>query len=105
VSARDSSALPTREKGPRCPPPLAGSRRAPAPGPAGRTPEQVLWEEKRREDELRALDIGVVRIADPDLGSGWPAVEARIASLVATPGPTTRRFSAVPRVRGILRAG
>jgi hypothetical protein len=71
----------------------------------GRTPEQVLWEEKRREDELRALDIRIVRVADADLGAGWPATEARIAALVAAPGPTTRRFSAVPRARGVQRAG
>ena len=35
----------------------------------GRSPERVLWDEKRREDELRALDIRVVRIADADLGA------------------------------------
>ena len=50
----------------------------------GRSPGQVLWDEKRREDELRALDIGVVRIADTDLGTGWPRVEAPLRrSLVA----------------------
>ena len=37
-----------------------------------RTPRQVWWDEKRREDELRSLDIRVVRIADADLGSRWP---------------------------------
>jgi hypothetical protein len=71
----------------------------------GRSPERVLWDEKRREDELRALDIRVVRMADADLGARWPTVAARIASLVAIPGPTTRRFTAVPRGRGVRRVG
>jgi hypothetical protein len=70
----------------------------------GRSPEQVLWEEKRREDEMRSLDIRVVRIADADLGERWPAIAARIASLLATPGPAVRRFTAVPRSRGVRRA-
>lgn len=71
----------------------------------GRTPERVLWEEKRREDELRSLDIRVVRIVDADVGSGWPVVERRLRDLLATPGPAPRRFVAVPRTRGQLRAG
>jgi hypothetical protein len=69
----------------------------------GRTAERVLWEEKR-EDELRALDIRFVRIVDPDLGPArWPAVEARLRHLVASPGPAIRRFTAVPRTRGVAR--
>lgn len=55
----------------------------------GRTPERVLWEEKRREDELRALDIRVVRIVDADLVGGWPATEGRLRTLLASPGPAT----------------
>ena len=70
----------------------------------GRSPEQVLWEEKRREDEMRALDIRFVRIADADLGERWPAIGARLASLVASPGPVVRQFTAVPRSRGVRRA-
>ncbi len=71
----------------------------------GRSPEQVLWDEKRREDELRALDIGVVRIADADLGTGWPRTEGRLRERLAFPGPSIRRFTATPRLRGQQRSG
>jgi Transcriptional regulator, AbiEi antitoxin len=71
----------------------------------GRTPERVLWEEKRREDELRALDIRFLRVADADVGAGWPRVESRLRDLLATPGPSSRRFTATARPRGRLRAG
>ncbi|GAA3157801.1 DUF559 domain-containing protein [Blastococcus jejuensis] len=70
-----------------------------------RSPERVLWEEKLREDELRALDIRVVRVVDGDLDGGWPRVEGRLGGLLAVPGPAVRRFTATPRVRGIARAG
>ncbi|RBY92050.1 hypothetical protein DQ244_06965 [Blastococcus sp. TBT05-19] len=69
----------------------------------GRDPAQVLWEEKRREDELRALGIDVVRITDDDLGPHWPEVEVRLRRLTARPGPATRRFSATARARGRSR--
>jgi hypothetical protein len=71
----------------------------------GRSPEQVLWDEKRREDELRALDIGVVRVAEADLGERWPRVESPLRRLLARPRPPGRRFSATPRLRGVPRAG
>lgn len=70
-----------------------------------RTPERVLWEEKRREDQLRGLDIRVVRIVDADLGAGWAQLEDRLRALVATPGPARRRFTTSPRSRGVVRAG
>ena len=70
-----------------------------------RTPGRVLWEEKRREDDLRSLDIRIVRIADGDLGGRWCDVGKRLRALVALPGPTTRRFTAVPRPAGFLRTG
>jgi len=63
-------------------------------------PERVLWEEKRREDELRSLDIRVVRIADADLGGGWPRTESRLRTLLAAPGPSRRLFTATPGARG-----
>jgi hypothetical protein len=69
----------------------------------GRTPERVLWEEKRREDEIRALDIRVVRLADADLGALWPGVERRLRGLLAHPGPGTRRFTTVRRDIGRRR--
>jgi hypothetical protein len=71
----------------------------------GRAPERVLWEEKRREDEMRALDIRVVRLADADVGSGWPRAERRLRDLLAVPGPEVRWFTATPRVRGVRRIG
>lgn len=71
----------------------------------GRRPEEVLWEEKRREDELRALDIRVVRVGDADLGPRWPRIQDRLQSLVASPGPAVRPFTATARERGRRRAG
>jgi hypothetical protein len=65
-----------------------------------RDPGQVLWEEKRREDALRALNIRVVRMADGDVGRGWPQIEARMRTQLARPGPTRRAFTALPRVHG-----
>jgi hypothetical protein len=72
----------------------------------GRTPDRVLWDEKRREDELRSLDIRIVRIADADLNSPrWPGVEARLRELLAVPGPALRRFTSTPRAVGLRRTG
>ena len=71
----------------------------------GRSPEQVLWEEKRREDEMRSLDIRFVRIADRDLFAGWDRTEARLRHLLASPGPSVRLFTAVARLKGVQRAG
>lgn len=70
-----------------------------------RSPERVLWEEKRREDELRALDIRIVRIADVDLGTDWPRTERRLRELLASPGPAVRRFGSTARARGRQRSG
>jgi hypothetical protein len=64
---------------------------------------RVLWEEKRREDELRALDIHVVRVTDVDLGAKWPAVEGHLGRLLGTAGPAVRRFTATPRAQGVRR--
>ena len=70
-----------------------------------RSPERVLWDEKRREDELRALDIRVVRVVDADLGARWPATEQRLGGLLSTPGPARRRFTTRARSAGMLRTG
>jgi hypothetical protein len=70
-----------------------------------RPPQQVLWEEKRREDDLRGLDIRVVRIAEADLGPQWARIDTRLRDLVSTAGPTNRRFRAIARDLGRLRAG
>jgi hypothetical protein len=66
----------------------------------GRAPARVLWEEKRREDDVRALDIRVIRIVDADIERGWPRMEARLLDQLARPGPTKRAFTATPRERG-----
>ena len=70
-----------------------------------RSAGQVLWEEKRREDELRALGIRFVRIVDTDVERRWAPVAERLRVLLAEPGPTVRSFTATPRQRGLLRAG
>jgi hypothetical protein len=70
-----------------------------------RSPEQVLWDEKRREDELRALDVRVVRIVDRDVDDEWARKEAHLRRLLAVPGPADRRFTATARPLGRQRAG
>lgn len=60
------------------------------------SPGKVLWEEKRREDDMRALGIRFARVANEDLGPSWPAMAARIGGLVAAPYVGPRRFRAVP---------
>lgn len=56
---------------------------------------EVLWQEKRREDRVRAVGIRVVRVADEDLGRPWAAVVARIDGLLATPYLGPRGFRVV----------
>lgn len=63
----------------------------------GRTAAQVLWEEKRREDEIRDLGVRMVRVVHADLGGGWPD---RLRQLLATRVVGARRFHAVPAVTG-----
>jgi hypothetical protein len=63
----------------------------------GRSPARVLWDEKRREDRLRDLDIRVVRVVRADLGPAWERVCARLASLLAAPLTGPRRFTVVRR--------
>ena len=61
----------------------------------GRSPARVLWEEKRREDRLRNLDIRVLRVVRADLGPAWERVRARLSTLLATPLTGPRRFTVV----------
>ena len=63
----------------------------------GRSPAQVHWDEKRREDRVRDLDVRLVRVARADLGPSWPRVHARLAALLATPFVGPRRFTTVRR--------
>jgi len=60
-----------------------------------RSPAQVLWEEKRREDAVRATGIRTVRIVNEDLGAPWPRMVARLQGLLATPYVGPRRFRIV----------
>ena len=64
-----------------------------------RTPAQVLWEEKRAEDALRAVGIRVVRVVAQDVGPGWPALVARTRRELGAVVPPLGAFSAVPRTR------
>jgi predicted transcriptional regulator of viral defense system len=64
-----------------------------------RSPAQVLWEEKRREDALRALGVRVLRIVHADLGDAWPVVAERLRSLLATGSTTAVRVRATPAQR------
>ena len=61
----------------------------------GSSPGEVLWKEKRREDQMRALGIRVVRVVNDDLGPPWPSMAGRIGGLLATPYVGPRRFRAV----------
>ncbi|RUQ84210.1 hypothetical protein [Labedella gwakjiensis] len=54
---------------------------------AGRTPEEVVWAEKRCEDRLRALGLQVLRVTWEDLGGQNPAVVAMVASAGVTRRP------------------
>jgi predicted transcriptional regulator of viral defense system len=69
-----------------------------------RSPGQVLWDEKRREDELRALGIRFIRLTDDDLRQRWAVQEQRLRELLAGAGPAVRRFTALPRARGVPRS-
>jgi hypothetical protein len=62
----------------------------------GRSPAEVAWEEKRREDAIRALDVRVVRVVQADLPRlHGPAEQLR--HLLARPMTGPRRFHAVRR--------
>jgi hypothetical protein len=60
------------------------------------SPGKVLWDEKRREDAMRALGVRFVRVVNEDLGAPWPGTAARIGGLLAAPYVGVRRFRAIP---------
>lgn len=62
---------------------------------AGRTAAQVLWDEKRREDEVRDLGIRMVRVVQADIGGTWPSKAARLRTLLAVPFTDPRAFTVV----------
>ena len=62
----------------------------------GRTPAEVAWQEKRREDLIRDLDVPVVRVVQSDL----PRLERpirRLHELTSRPLNGPRRFRVVRR--------
>ena len=63
----------------------------------GRTPAQVAWQEKRREDRVRTTGVRVVRVADEDFGTPWPGLVSRLRDLLATPCAGFRRYRIVRR--------
>ncbi len=63
----------------------------------GRSAGEVLWQEKRREDQVRGLDVRFVRVAKEDMGARWPGLASRIRRLLATPYAGARRFTVVRR--------
>ena len=62
----------------------------------GRTPAEVAWEEKRREDRIRDLDVPVVRVVQADLPRLHGPVE-RLRYLLARPSSGPRRYRVVRR--------
>lgn len=69
----------------------------------GGRPEDVLFDEKLREDRLRSVGVRFVRLVDEHLGRGWAPVEARLRRELVVRGPADRSFRAVPRDLGRVR--
>ena len=69
----------------------------------GRTPAQVMWEEKEREDDLRSLGIRVGRLTGSAVGRGWPVTEDRLRAMLREDGPPVRGFTATARPIGVPR--
>jgi hypothetical protein len=63
----------------------------------GRSPADVLWEEKRREDAVRDLDVRFLRVVNADLGNRWPVMTGRLRAMLAVPMIGPRRFTVVRR--------
>lgn len=61
----------------------------------GRSPTDVLWDEKRREDAIRGLDVRVLRVVNADLGSRWSVLTERLRGMLAVPMVGPRRFTVV----------
>jgi hypothetical protein len=67
----------------------------------GRSPAQVLWDEKCREDALRELGIRVLRITAEQLDRGPGALEERLRPLFAVqPGHRPYRIVRAPEPGG-----
>lgn len=61
----------------------------------GRTPAEVVWGEKRREDALRELGVRVLRLVDDDIGEVRRELAPRLRAFLAVPYAGVRRFRAV----------
>ena len=61
----------------------------------GRSSADVLWEEKRREDRLRASGVRVLRWAMADVGRDWALSRDRLRALLASPYAGPRDFRVV----------
>jgi predicted transcriptional regulator of viral defense system len=59
------------------------------------SPGRVLWDEKRREDAMRAVGVRFVRVVNEDLGAPWTGKAASIRELLAAPYIGLRRYRAV----------
>ncbi len=64
----------------------------------GKMPAEVAWDEKRREDRLRELDIRVLRLVDEDVAQVRRDLAPRLTRLLATPFGGVRRFRVVHTV-------
>jgi len=69
----------------------------------GRTPEEELREEKRREDLLRSWGARFVRVTMTDLGPQQRELERLVRRHLAISGPAVRSFREVPRTEGRWR--
>jgi hypothetical protein len=58
----------------------------------GRTPAEVLWEEKRRQDTLLDLDLHGIRVTPHDLTQDWAGKVSRLRSLLGRDLPTAPRY-------------
>ncbi|MGY1651250.1 type IV toxin-antitoxin system AbiEi family antitoxin domain-containing protein [Geodermatophilus sp. SYSU D01119] len=64
----------------------------------GLDPGEVLWREKRREDQLRELGVRVLRLTQADVVPRARAdLRARLAALLAVPHVGQRRFAVARR--------
>ena len=61
----------------------------------GRTPAEVLWDEKRREDRLRATGARPLRWTMGDVRGGWASSRDRLRGLLASPYVGRRAFRLV----------
>lgn len=69
----------------------------------GRTPEDELWEEKRREDLLRSFGVRFVRASFDDLHRRRTELGHLVRRQLTVGGPRVRAFREVPRAEGRWR--